>query len=64
MGSIAIVTDTNSGIMSAEADALGVHVVPMPFVVDGVECFASMERNTGSLSSGPWWRTRTRKDRR
>ena len=39
MGSIAIVTDTNSGIMSAEADALGVHVVPMPFVVDGVECF-------------------------
>ena len=39
MGSIAIVTDTNSGIMSAEADALGVHVVPMPFVVDGIECF-------------------------
>ena len=38
-GRIAVATDTNSGIMSAEADALGVHVVPMPFVVDGEECF-------------------------
>ncbi|HIW77255.1 MULTISPECIES: DegV family protein [Gordonibacter] len=36
---IALVTDTNSGIMSDEAKALGVHVVPMPFVVDGEECF-------------------------
>lgn len=36
---IAIVTDTNSGIMRDEAEALGVHVVPMPFVVDGAECF-------------------------
>lgn len=38
-GNIAIVTDTNSGIMADEAARLGVHVVPMPFVVDGKECF-------------------------
>lgn len=37
--SIAIATDTNSGIMADEAAQLGVHVVPMPFVVDGEECF-------------------------
>ncbi|WP_080802504.1 DegV family protein [Arabiibacter massiliensis] len=36
---IAIATDTNSGIMADEAARLGVHVVPMPFVVDGEECF-------------------------
>lgn len=36
---IAVVTDTNSGIMHDEAEALGVRVVPMPFVVDGAECF-------------------------
>ena len=33
--SIAVATDTNSGIMQEEAEQLGVHVVPMPFVVDG-----------------------------
>lgn len=37
--SIAIATDTNSGIMQDEAERLGVFVVPMPFVVDGEECF-------------------------
>lgn len=36
---IAVMTDTNSGIMADEAERLGVHVVPMPFVVDGEECF-------------------------
>lgn len=37
--SIAVATDTNSGIMQEEAEQLCVHVVPMPFVVDGEECF-------------------------
>jgi len=32
---IAILTDTNSGIMSAEAVQLGIHVMPMPFFIDG-----------------------------
>ena len=36
---VAVVTDTNSGIMEDEAARLGVFVVPMPFVVDGEECF-------------------------
>ena len=36
---IAVVTDTNSGIMRDEAERLGVSVVPMPFSIDGRECF-------------------------
>ncbi|RKI95120.1 DegV family protein [bacterium D16-34] len=36
---IAIVTDTNSGVMADAAQELGIHVVPMPFVVDGQECY-------------------------
>ena len=35
MSSIAIVTDSNSGITQAEAKELGVTVVPMPFYIDG-----------------------------
>lgn len=34
---IAIMTDTNSGIMDDEAQRLGVFVMPMPFVIDGEE---------------------------
>ena len=32
--SIAIVTDTNSGIFEKEAKELGVYIVPMPVVID------------------------------
>ncbi len=32
---IAILTDTNSGIMSQEAEQLGIFVMPMPFFIDG-----------------------------
>jgi len=31
----AIVTDSNSGIFGSEARALGIHVVPMPIIIDG-----------------------------
>lgn len=34
---IAVVTDSNSGITQAEAKELGVKVIPMPFMIDGVE---------------------------
>ena len=34
MGRIAIVTDSNSGITRAEAEKLGVYVVPMPFYIN------------------------------
>ena len=32
---VAIVTDTNSGVVQQVAGTLGVHVVPMPFMIDG-----------------------------
>ena len=35
MKKIAIVTDTNSGMSAAEAQALGIHVIPMPVLIDG-----------------------------
>lgn len=34
MGKIAIVTDSNSGIVQAEAEKLGVYVLPMPFYIN------------------------------
>ncbi len=34
MKKIAIVTDTNSGITPAEAQAWGIHVIPMPVLID------------------------------
>lgn len=36
---IAIVTDTNSGFTPAEAEKLGVFVIPMPFLVNGESYF-------------------------
>ena len=35
MGSVAIVTDSNSGISQAEGKELGIYVIPMPCLVDG-----------------------------
>lgn len=35
MRKVAVITDSNSGITSAEAGCLGVAVVPMPFFIDG-----------------------------
>ncbi|MCI9384848.1 MAG: DegV family protein [Lachnospiraceae bacterium] len=35
MSKIAIVTDSNSGITQSEAKELGIHVLPMPFMIDG-----------------------------
>ncbi|MCD8286226.1 MAG: DegV family protein [Clostridia bacterium] len=33
--SVAVVTDSNSGITQAEARELGIDVIPMPFIIDG-----------------------------
>lgn len=38
MSTIGIVTDTNSSIPAAEAEKLGITVIPMPFYIDG-ECY-------------------------
>ena len=35
MSKIAIVTDSNSGITQQQAKELGIHVLPMPFMIDG-----------------------------
>lgn len=37
MSRIAIVTDSNSGISQEKAKEMGIHVLPMPFVIDGKE---------------------------
>ncbi len=37
--SVAIVTDSNSGITQKEADRLGITLIPMPFLIDGEEYF-------------------------
>lgn len=34
MGKVAILTDSNSGITSSQAEAFGVHVLPTPFYID------------------------------
>ena len=39
MANIRIVTDSNSGITQAEAEKLGISVIPMPFLIDGEEYF-------------------------
>ena len=34
MSSIAVITDSNSGITQNEAKELGIYVIPMPFLID------------------------------
>ena len=43
MSRVAIVTDSNSGISQEEAKKLGVHVVPMPFFVNGRVYFEDID---------------------
>ncbi len=64
MSSIAVVTDSNSGITQAQAKELGVHVLPMPFYIDDhlyfeeitlsqEEFYAQLERNVEIHTSQP-----------
>ena len=39
MAKVAIVTDSNSGITQSQAKELGIHVVPMPFMINNEEFF-------------------------
>ena len=43
MSSIAVVTDSNSGISQSEASRLGIYVVPMPFYIDGKLCYEDVD---------------------
>ena len=45
MGSVAIVTDSNSGISQAEGKELVIYVIPMPFLVDGKLYFEDVDMN-------------------
>ena len=45
MGSVAIVTDSNSGISQAEGKELGIYVIPMPCLVDGKLYFEDVDMN-------------------
>ncbi len=40
---IAIITDSNSGISAEEAAALGIGVVPMPFIIDSTVMFENVD---------------------
>lgn len=43
MAKIAIVTDSNSGITQKQADELGIHVLPMPFMINEVTYFEDID---------------------
>lgn len=45
MSSVAIVTDSNSGISQTEGKELGIYVIPMPFLVDGKLYFEDVDMN-------------------
>ena len=49
MGKIAVVTDSNSGITQEKGKELGVHVIPMPFYIDGELFFGGYHADTGSV---------------
>ena len=43
MSKIAIVTDSNSGITQAEGARRGIHVLPMPFMIDEVTYYEDID---------------------
>ena len=46
---VAIVSDSNSGIIQAEAKELGIHIVPMPFTIEGEEYFEDINLSQESF---------------
>ena len=42
MSAIAIMTDSNSGIMPSEGPDYGIHVLPMPVIIDGKTYFEEL----------------------
>lgn len=43
MRKVAVMTDTNSGILQEEADRLGIAVLPMPFIMDEITYFENVD---------------------
>lgn len=46
---VAILSDSNSGITQAEAKELGIHIVPMPFTIEGEEYFEDINLSQESF---------------
>ncbi len=49
MTNVKIVTDSNCGITQAEAEKLGISVIPMPFLIDGEEHFEDIDLTQGQF---------------
>lgn len=49
MGKVAILTDSNSGILQAEAEELGIQVVPMPFMIEGKTFYEGIDLTQGDF---------------
>lgn len=43
MNKVAVVTDSNSGITQQQAKDLGIHVIPMPFTINGKDYFEDID---------------------
>lgn len=54
---IAAATDSNSGITQDQAKQLGVHVLPMPFIIDGQMYYEGVDLTHEEFSDG-WRRER------
>ena len=42
----AVMTDTNSGIMKAEADSMGIFLIPMPVIIDDETHYEGIDLST------------------
>ena len=43
MSKIAVLTDSNSGIMQSEAEAMGVFIIPMPFFINNETFYENVD---------------------
>ena len=50
MPKIAIMTDSNCGIMPNEGKKLGVHVLPMPVIIDGQTYYEGVDISPDEFS--------------
>lgn len=52
MSKISIMTDSNSGITQEEAKALGIKVLPMPFLINGQTYFENISLTQKNFIKG------------
>lgn len=49
MSKIAVMTDSNSGIMPAEGETMGISVIPMPILIDGHTYYEGYDIDSGTF---------------